>query len=94
VSTIPPTGVSTGSQAGISSRPAVDPARAAAQRAFFEAALGQAQGTQARPSAAAPPAPSAAAPPTLHATRLNAQPVGDEPPARIPRPGTFLNILV
>jgi hypothetical protein len=66
------------------SRPA--PARSeavrAAQKAFFEAALG---GTT-----AAPPAPKAAATPAVHATRLDPQ----TSPGRILRPGSLVDIKV
>ncbi|WP_374573892.1 hypothetical protein [Phenylobacterium sp.] len=74
--------------------PRADTARLAAQKAFFQAALGQPQ------AAAAPAAPAqtqAAAPaqtpaPATPAQRTAAAP--EEPPKRIPRPGTYLDIRV
>jgi hypothetical protein len=56
-----------------------DPARLAAQRAFFELAAGKAQ---------APPAPAAQAP----VQRMTAAPA--EAPAKLLRPGSLLNIRV
>jgi len=59
-----------------------DAARNAAQRAFFQAALGQAQGVAPQGPAPAPRAPRVP-------TNLPA-----EPPARILRPGSLLDIKV
>ena len=84
---IPPLSTGPGQGAGLA-RPAsgtTGQARAAAQRAFFEAALGRAQ----TPAAAT----SATAQSTPQATRVN---VAQEPaPAdRIARPGSLINIVV
>lgn len=90
------------------SLPAVTPAtqaprndaRTAAQRAFFEAALGKASGA---PAAATPAAVRNApavqtAPAAVPAVRAQAvqtaQPATDDPPKKILRPGSILNILV
>ena len=95
VSTIrPPVWPQVPSQSPGGARPVPDAARAAAQKAFFEAALGRTSAPQAT-APAAPAAQPQAAPPAIHVTRLNATPVGnDEPPQRILRPGSLLNILV
>ena len=86
----PPVWPQSPSPAGNGARPAPDAAKLAAQRAFFQAALG---------GSAAPAAPTQTpvvatvrAAPAVHETMVRAQP--EEPPARIPRPGSFLNILV
>lgn len=63
--------------------PALDPGRAAAQRAFFAAALGQA------PAAPAQPDPGPARPVPVRAAEAPA-----EPPKRILRPGSLLDIRV
>lgn len=56
-----------------------DPARLAAQRAFFDMAMGKAAAPPAQPAAATiQPAPAAAA----------------QSPGRIPRPGSLLDIRV
>jgi hypothetical protein len=74
-------------------RPAADAARLAAQRAFFDAALGRAGAPSATPVTAVP----LAAPVTA---TVRAQPVqrlpdpGAEPPARPLRPGSLLDIRV
>jgi hypothetical protein len=74
-------------------RPITDP-RAAAQRAFFQAALGRAQA----PQAAAPtPQVTAAAPQAAraHATVPVATPRADTQPSdRSARPGSIINIIV
>lgn len=71
-------------------QPATDPARparTAAQRAFFEAALGKAAASQAAP------APAASAPPPAPVeTRAAAAP--SEAPRKILRPGSLLDIRV
>jgi hypothetical protein len=74
-------------------RPIADP-RAAAQRAFFQAALGRAQA----PQAGAPPAQVATSAPQaarLHTTAPIATPRADnQPPDRSARPGSIINITV
>lgn len=76
-------------------RPA-DPAKLAAQRAFFEAALGRAPAAQ--PTAPAQPTTPARmaepAPPVQHATPVRPIQVDDDQPRKILRPGSLLNILV
>ncbi len=88
----PPVWPQAPSQAPGGARAPADSARAAAQKAFFEAALGRAQGP------AAPEAPRAAeaAPPVVHAIPLRETRIdpAEEPPQRILRPGSLLNILV
>lgn len=66
-----------------------DAGKLAAQRAFFQAALSQAQG-------AAGPARTTAAAPTAAAVQrtLQAAPPSDEPPQKILRPGSLLDIRV
>ena len=74
-------------------RPIADP-RAAAQRAFFQAALGQAQAPQA---AALAPQVATAAPQAarVHTTAPTAAPRADaQPPDRAARPGSIINITV
>ena len=74
--------------------------RAAAQRAFFDAALKRNQAPDAStgvaaPRAAAPTATTAAVAPAV--TLRMQQPliqISDEPPARPLRPGSMVNILV
>lgn len=64
--------------------PRADAGRAAAQKAFFQAAL-------ARPEPAAAPQAAAAAPaPQVRATAASPE----EPAKKIPRPGTYLDIRV
>jgi hypothetical protein len=78
--------------------PRPDAARNAAQRAFFQAAMGQASApaaprAQVQPQAQAPrvtAAPQAAAPP---AGRIPTN-LPPDPPARILRPGSLLDIKV
>lgn len=74
----------------------LDAGRLAAQKAFFEAALGKAA-----PPAAAPLAPPASAPTTAAAPAAAgakpAQRIPDpaaEPPSRILRPGSLLDIRI
>lgn len=69
--------------------PRLDEARLAAQRAFFAAALGQA------PAAVAPAAALATPPPTSAATPVQ-KPLDPsaEPPSRVLRPGSLLDIRV
>jgi hypothetical protein len=74
-----------------------DAARSAAQRAFFDAAMGR---SGAPAATAAPAAPAAAAPLTAifrpaTAPRAEIRPSADaEPPAKILRPGSLLDIRV
>jgi len=73
--------------------------RSAAQKAFFEAALGRAAPTQA-PAQTQVPTKTAAAAADLqrHATPVREIPLqvraGDEPPQKILRPGSLLDIRV
>lgn len=64
----------------------------AAQRAFFEAALGKVEApaapAPARPAVEAPARPQ---PPQPTVTRIN---IADEPPSRLMRPGSFVDIKV
>ena len=74
-------------------RPASE-ARAAAQRAFFQQALGQPQAT---PAAAPPVAASLAAvrpQVTVAASRVTETPLQGEAPQRYLRPGSLLDIKV
>ena len=71
--------------AGTPAQRPVDPARAAAQRAFFEAALGKASA----PAAAAAPAPAQAMAP-VQRTPDTAAPK----PEKVLRPGSLLDIRV
>ena len=64
------------------SLPAQDAARLAAQRAFFAAATGQAQ------------APAATAQPSAPATAAASATPSAEPPERILRPGSLIDIRV
>lgn len=86
-----PPQTSQASQASQPSRP-LDPGRAAAQRAFFAAALGQ--GPVAAPKAATEPAAQAPAAlaPTAQAGRTPDPSAA--PPTRILRPGSLLDIRV
>ena len=63
-------------------------ARAAAQRAFFQTALNQAQATASTSKAAVQPSP-----PAIAVTRVNISSDGAAPD-RIARPGSLLNIVV
>jgi hypothetical protein len=66
----------------------------AAQRAFFQQAMGDTTPASA-PAAAAPvarSAPSRAIEPAV--TRVKTQPIPDEKPTRILRPGSFVDIKV
>jgi hypothetical protein len=72
-----------------------DAARSAAQRAFFDAAMGR----SAAPAASAPPAAAAPTavfmPSAATVQRPEIRPAaGAEPPARILRPGSLLDIRV
>jgi hypothetical protein len=77
--------------AGLAARP--DAGRAAAQKAFFEAALG-------KPSAAPAPAAPVTAPPVQAASQSPAQAAArvtalpDDPPKKILRPGSLIDIRV
>jgi hypothetical protein len=66
--------------------PRAEPAKLAAQRAFFQAALGQA--ATAAPTAASNPAPAASAP------MQRIPDPGAEKPQKILRPGSLLDIRV
>ena len=85
---LPP--ITTGAgQAGGLARPAADGARQAradAQRAFFQAALGRAQ-------APAATTQHPGQPPAVHVTQVQATPE-PVPADRIPRPGSIINIVV
>ena len=64
----------------------------AAQRAFFQQALGDATPVRTAPPVSAPViAPSVAAP---QAARVLNRPLPEEPPARIMRPGSFVDVKV
>ncbi len=66
-----------------------DAARVAAQRAFFDAAMGRANAPAAKPAAAAftpPPAP-------VQRAQIMPDPAA-EPPAKVLRPGSLLDIRV
>lgn len=67
-------------------------AKSAAQRAFFEAALGKTAGG----AASVPVQTAAAQPPVVHATPVQRMPTGDpgEAPQKILRPGSLLDIRV
>jgi hypothetical protein len=66
----------------------------AAQRAFFQQALGDATPVRAAPQAA-PVAQTQAAQPARAAQTVGVvRPVPDEPPARVMRPGSFVDIKV
>jgi hypothetical protein len=77
-------------------RPAADAARLAAQRAFFDAALGRAGApAQANPAQASAPAATTPAPFTVRAQPVQRLPdPGAEPPAKPLRPGSLLDIRV
>ena len=72
----------------------VDPAKLAAQKAFFQAALGNAAPAAAPAAAAKPAAPSgfATARPAAQVQKLP-DPAA-EPPTRILRPGSLLDIKI
>ena len=84
--------------------PAAKPASEAraAQRAFFQQALGDSTPVRTAPAVSAPvfarpvAAPAAAAPAMSapQATRVLNRPLPDEPPARIMRPGSFVDVKV
>ena len=61
----------------------------AAQKAFFQQALGDAT-----PVRAAPPAAPASASGAAQASRDIRRPIPDEPPARMMRPGSFVDVKV
>ena len=65
-------------------------ARSAAQKAFFDAALAKTNA----PAAPAPTATVQAAAPKPGVTRLRAETIQAEPPSRILRPGSLLDIKV
>ena len=67
--------------------PTTTPARTAAQKAFFDAALGR---------ASAPSAPVAAPPPVAPTPQRTVQTANlpEEPPKKILRPGSLLDIRV
>lgn len=67
-------------------------AKSAAQRAFFDAALGKATGG----AASVPVRAAAAQPPVVHATPVQRMPTGQptEAPRKILRPGSLLDIRV
>ena len=66
----------------------------AAQRAFFQQALGDATPVRAAP-VAAPVAQTQAAHPTRAAQAAGVvRPIPEEPPARVMRPGSFVDIKV
>lgn len=75
-------------QAGANGRQTGDPAKAAAARAFFAAAMGQSQATAAAAPAAEPAAPTA----RTEVTRTAAP--SAEAPSRILRPGSIIDIRV
>jgi hypothetical protein len=74
--------------------PAADSARLAAQRAFFDQALGRAGGPAPTQAAAAPQAVAAASPVAAQPVRPVAAPQDSEGPAKLPRPGSLLDIRV
>jgi len=83
----------TGAQSPIQGiQPASNP-RAAAQKAFFDAALRRAQEAGA-PQAAAPTAATAARPAAPVRVQPPAVQISDTPPDRPMRPGSMVNILV
>ncbi len=69
--------------------PAQAPARTAAQRAFFQAALGKAAAMEAP---VAPVAPGAGR--TVQVAAQPVEPASPEVPRKIPRPGSILDIKV
>jgi hypothetical protein len=79
----------TPAQAPVRARPTAE--AKAAQRAFFQQALGDGTPVRAAP-AAAPAAQSPSARPTQTAGVV--RPIPEEPPARAMRPGSFVDIKV
>jgi hypothetical protein len=72
--------------------PAAEQARLAAQRAFFDQALRRAA-APAKPQAVT--APAAAATPQIHATPIRTvSAAAEDAPAKLPRPGSLLDIRV
>jgi hypothetical protein len=63
----------------------------AAQRAFFQQALGDPTPVRAAP---APAPPAAAQAPGIQVSREVRRPIPEEPPAQIKRPGSFVDIKV
>lgn len=75
----------------------INGSRAAAQRAFFDAALKRNQGVDASASVAAPKAAASSVTAAPAAPVRAQQPlvqISDEPPTRPLRPGSMVNILV
>lgn len=74
---------------------AADAARAAAQRAFFDAAMGRA-GAPAAPAAPAAPQAQVFTPQTAPVQRAELRPaaISADPPAKLLRPGSLLDIRV
>jgi hypothetical protein len=71
-----------------------DASRAAAQKAFFDAAMGRAA-APAPPAAATAPRPAIFAPVAAPISRVEVRPVpGADAPARLLRPGSLLDIRV
>ena len=64
----------------------------AAQRAFFQQAIGDATPVRTAPPVSAPVIATQAA--ATHATRVLNRPLPDEPPARIMRPGSFVDVKI
>lgn len=88
---LPPVRTAMTPQQAATARPAADPARTAAQRAFFQAAMG---GVEAPTTPKPRPVD-----PTQSAGRFTPQAsqraaIPDEPPQRILRPGSFIDIKV
>ena len=88
---LPPIRPSVTPQPAAPARPAVDAARAAAQRAFFQAAMGGEVPTTPAPR---PVDPVMGASRFTPQSQQRAAVIPDEPPARILRPGSFLDIKV
>ena len=88
---LPPVRTAMTPQTTAPARPAVDTARAAAQRAFFQAAMGGVEApTTPKPRPVDPV--QAASRFTPQASQRASIP--DEPPQRILRPGSFIDIKV
>jgi hypothetical protein len=66
----------------------------AAQRAFFQQALGDATPVRAAPAAAPIAQTQAAQPPRAAPAVGVVRPIPEEPPARVMRPGSFVDIKV
>ncbi|HEX4181464.1 MAG TPA: hypothetical protein VHY32_11795 [Caulobacteraceae bacterium] len=81
---IPPLSSGAGQPLGPGRQDVSAQARVAAQRAFFQAALGQVQAANAAPSR---PQSQANQP-------MRTAPAEDAPTERIPRPGSIINIVV